>query len=324
MGGFFGVVSRSDCVGELFYGTDYHCHLGTRRGGLATSNRTGFGRFIHDISNAQFRSKFETDVGQLHGRRGIGVISDFEDQPLLIGSHLGTYAIVTVGIIRNADALARRLCKNRRAHFAELAGGRVNPTELTAALINEGASFPEGIRNAQLAIEGSCSMLVLTPKGIYAARDRFGRTPVVLGRKPGARAVAMETSAFPNFDYRVDRFLGPGEVVFLNDDGVQRCLPPLDRLQICSFLWVYYGYPSSDYEGINVESTRNRCGAALAKADKVKVDTVAGIPDSGTAHAIGTPTPPACPTAARSSSTRPPGPAVSCRPNSVPATWLPG
>ena len=286
MGGFFAVVSESDCVQDLFFGTDYHSHLGTQRGGLATRNEQEFTRFIHDITNTQFRSKFEDDIAKMHGNSGIGVISDYDDQPLVIGSHLGTYAIVTVGVVQNAAQLANKAFQ-KGSHFSEMGKGFVNPTELVATLINEAATFEDGIRNAQEAIEGSCSMLLLTEHGVYAARDRLGRTPVILGEKEGATAVTIETCAFPNLDYETTRDLGPGEVVLISGDGVEQKKPPLDRMQICSFLWVYYGYPSSNYEGINVEAARNRCGAALARNDDVEIDVVAGIPDSGTGHSIG-------------------------------------
>jgi len=287
MGGLFGVASKHDCVEDLFYGTDYHCHLGTRRGGLAVRSGQTITRFIHDITNAQFRSKLEPDRPKLKGTHGIGVISDYEDQPLLIGSHLGLYAIATVGVIRNLETLAKKAFGERRTHFSEMSGGEINPTELVGTLINECASFEEGIQHAQTSIDGSCSILLLTERGVYAARDRLGRTPVVIGRKETARCAAMETCAFPNLGYDVDRFLGPGEVVLLTEDGVEQKVPPGDKMQICAFLWVYYGYPASSYEGINVEQARNRCGAALARRDDVKVDMVAGIPDSGTAHAVG-------------------------------------
>ncbi|HUU09344.1 MAG TPA: amidophosphoribosyltransferase [Phycisphaerae bacterium] len=287
MGGFYGVISESDCVSDLFYGTDYQSHLGTKRGGLAVVGDRGVSRFIHNIENAQFRSKFEDDIGKMHGRRGIGVISDYEDQPLIIGSHLGVYAIVTVGVICNAAELARKAYGKRTTHFSEMGGGGVNPTELVATLINQEATFTDGIERAQSLIEGSCSMLLLTEQGIYAARDRLGRTPIVIGRKDGAYAATLETCAFPNLGYEIERYLGPGEVVLLTEEGVEQKKPPGDRMQICAFLWVYYGYPASDYEGINVEQVRNRCGAALARRDDVTVDLVAGIPDSGTGHAIG-------------------------------------
>ncbi|KPJ71838.1 MAG: amidophosphoribosyltransferase [Planctomycetes bacterium DG_20] len=287
MGGFFGVASKDDCVRDLFFGTDYHSHLGTKRGGLTTHDGDDFVRFIHNIENTQFRSKFEDDVPKMRGRLGIGVISDFEDQPLIIGSHLGVYAIVTVGVVKNLGELARNAFGKRTTHFSEMSGGEVNPTELVATLINQEATFEDGIRRAQETIEGSCSILLLTARGIYAARDRLGRTPVVTATRDGACAVTLETCALPNIDYETRRYLGPGEIVWITADGIEQKRPPGDRLQICSFLWVYYGYPSSHYEGINVEVVRNRCGAALARRDKTDVDLVAGIPDSGTGHAIG-------------------------------------
>ncbi len=287
MGGFFGVASKTDCVQDLFYGTDYHSHLGTRRGGMAVSAAGGFNRFIHNIENAQFRSKFEYDVLKLGGTLGIGVISDYEDQPILIHSHLGPYAIVTVAKVNNAEALARQAFVRRATHFAETSGGEINPTELVATLINQAASFEEGIAGALAMVEGSCSILVMTPEAVYAARDRVGRTPVVVGRKPGACAAAVETCAFPNLGYEVDRYLGPGEIVRLTPEGAETVRAPGATLQICSFLWVYYGYPASSYEGINVEESRNRCGRALARREKLPLDLVAGIPDSGTGHAIG-------------------------------------
>jgi amidophosphoribosyltransferase len=287
MGGLFGVAAKTDCVADLFYGTDYHSHLGTRRGGLAVANSDGVTRFIHDITNSQFRSKFEDDLPKLHGPLGIGVISDYEDQPLIIGSHLGRYALVTVGKVENLDALAAEAFKGHTTHFSEMSGDAINPTELVATLINRESSFAEGIQRAQQAVEGSCSLLLLTEDAIYAARDRLGRTPVVVGEKPDTFAVTLETCALPNLDYAVERYLGPGEVVRITAEGVETLVPPGEEMQICSFLWVYYGYPASSYEEINVEVVRNRCGAALAKNDNVRVDLVAGIPDSGTGHAIG-------------------------------------
>lgn len=287
MGGFFGVVSKDDCVCDLFYGTDYHSHLGTKRGGLATLNDGGFTRFIHNIENAQFRSKFEDDISRLTGNKGIGAISDYEDQPLLIGSHLGNYAIVTVGKVNNVEQLAAKAFGKRTTHFSEMTGNEINPTELVATLINEGSTFEEGLANVMDTIDGSCSVLLLTENGVYAARDKLGRTPVILGRKDGAYAATMETCAFPNLSYEIDRYLGPGEIVLMTPEGIEQKKPASDRMQICSFLWVYYGYPASHYENINTEDVRNRCGAALAKNDDVEVDIVAGIPDSGTGHAIG-------------------------------------
>jgi amidophosphoribosyltransferase len=288
MGGLFGVAAKDNCTEDLFFGTDYHCHLGTRRGGLVVLGEQGFSRSIRDISNDQFRSKFEGELPKLRGRSGIGVISDFEDQPLLIGSHHGLYSIVTVGRIDNLEQLTGEAFGGPHStHFSEISSIGFNPTEVVASLINKGSSIPEGIRIAHEAIEGSCSMLVLTNRGIYAARDRLGRTPIILGRKPGAHAAALESCSLPNIGYETLRTLGPGEVVLLTPEGVETIVPPGREMQICSFLWVYYGYPSSEYEGINVEGVRNRCGAALARADDVEVDVVAGIPDSGIGHAIG-------------------------------------
>ncbi len=287
MGGLFGVVSKSDCVSDLFYGTDYHSHLGTRRGGLAVKHPEGFTRFIHNIENAQFRSKFEADISQMAGNLGIGIISDYEDQPLLIRSHLGNFAIVTVGVIRNALELAEHAFRRQTVHFAEMSDGEINPTELVAALISQHSSFEEGIRAAQSAIEGSCSLLLLTEHGIYAARDRLGRTPIILGKKDGAMAATLETCAFPNLEFEVEHRLGPGETVFFDSHGYEQRVPPGERLQVCGFLWVYYGYPASSYEDINVESVRYRCGATLARRDDTPVDLVAGIPDSGTGHGLG-------------------------------------
>ena len=287
MSGVFGVVSGEDCVPDLFYGTDYHSHLGTMRGGMAVKTGAGFSRFIHDISNTQFRSKFEEDLPALEGQMGIGVISDVEDQPLLINSHHGPYAIVTVGKVDNLKALVDEALKHNGVHFSEMTGGEVNPTQLVAHLIDQGATFQEGIRFAQARIQGSCSILILTAHGIVAARDRLGRTPLILGEREGARAVTLETCALPNLGYEVTHILGPGEVVRVNPEGVEQLVPPGDRMQICAFLWVYYGYPASSYEGINVETVRYECGKTLADRDDVEVDLVAGIPDSGTGHAIG-------------------------------------
>jgi amidophosphoribosyltransferase len=287
MGGFFGVISKKDCVSDLFYGTDYHSHLGTRRGGLAVRESQGFTRFIHDISNAQFRSKFENDISRLCGNMGIGVISDYEDQPLIIGSHLGPYAIVTVGKILNTEEMVRAAFKKRTTHFSEMSDGGINPTELVSTLINQGATFEEGLQLAQEAVQGSCSILLLTENGIYASRDKLGRTPIVIGTKPGTMAVTLETCALPNLGFGIKHYLGPGEIVLVTPDGFTQLKKPGKRLQICAFLWVYYGYPASSYEGINVEQCRYRCGECLARRHHVKVDVVAGIPDSGTGHAIG-------------------------------------
>lgn len=286
MGGLFGVVSQDDCVNDLFYGTDYHSHLGTKRGGMAVSNRKGFERSIHSIENNYFRSKFEPDLPKFRGSLGIGVISDNDSQPLIIGSHLGTFAIATVGKLNNIEKLSKNAFK-KKMHFSETSGDKNNPTELVAMLICEEDSFENGIESAQKAIKGSCSILLLTNKGIFAARDRLGRTPLVIGKKDGAFAVASENCSFPNLGYKTEKFLGPGEIVFLNAGSCVQMKKPGEKLQICSFLWVYYGYPASEYEGINVEYARNRCGSALAKNDNIVIDCVAGIPDSGIGHAIG-------------------------------------
>ncbi|MBN1525075.1 MAG: amidophosphoribosyltransferase [Spirochaetales bacterium] len=288
MGGFFGVASNEDCVTDLFYGTDYHSHLGTMRGGLAVVNlKNKISRVIHNITNAQFRSKFTDELDLLYGNKGIGVISDYEDQPLVIASHLGVYAIVTVGVVVNIDALEKKAYKNRITHFSEMGSGELNPTEVISTLINQGESFEEGLKIAQEAIEGSCSILILTGKGIFAARDKLGRTPVIVGKKENACAVTFETSAFYNLGYSTEYYLGPGEVIFVTEHGYKTVVPAREKMRICTFLWVYYGYPSSNYENINVEIVRNRCGAALAKREKEDIDVVGGIPDSATGHAIG-------------------------------------
>ncbi len=287
MGGLFGVVGKDDIVEDLFYGTDYHSHLGTKRGGLAAGNGASIVRYIHNIENAQFRSKFGDDVGKLRGVRGIGVISDYEDQPLLIRSHLGNYAIATVGVIKNIDDLVARAFRGKCLHFSEMRGGEINPTELIAAMINREDTFEDGIRAVWELIEGSASLLILTDGAVLAARDKVGRTPLVLGRKDGAYAASMETCAFPNLGYEIDRYLGPGEIVRITPEGFETRVPPGRRLHICAFLWIYYGYPASSYEGINVETVRNRCGAALARNDDVRIDLVAGIPDSGIGHGLG-------------------------------------
>ena len=287
MGGFFGVASKTDCVFDLFFGTDYHSHLGTKRGGMAVCGENGFQRAIHNIENAPFRTKFERDVDEMKGPLGIGCISDTEPQPLIVRSHLGNFAITTVGRINNMEALVREAFDAGTTHFLEMSGGSINPTELTAALINRKDSIPEGIRYAQSRIDGSMSMLVLTQTGIYAARDRLGRTPVILGKKEGATCASFESSAYLNLGYEPYRELGPGEVDFITPEGAEVVLPALQEMKICTFLWVYYGYTSSSYEGMNVEQMRCNCGAMLARRDHTQADTVAGVPDSGTAHAVG-------------------------------------
>ncbi|MCU0588855.1 MAG: amidophosphoribosyltransferase [Syntrophobacteraceae bacterium] len=286
MGGLFGIVSKDDCVSDLFYGTDYHSHLGTRLGGMAVRNSRGITRSIHSIENSYFRTKFEPELGRFHGSSGIGVISDTDPQPLVARSHLGAFGIVTVGRINNMEDLVLSALGERRSFF-DTNGGMVNPTEMVAKLICLESDFSEGILKAQSDIRGSCSMLLLTDRGIYAARDRLGRTPLVIGRRDGALAVSSESCAFANLGFETEGFLGPGEVVLLTADGWERCVAPGPRMQICSFLWVYYGYPASEYEGINVELVRNACGAALARGDDTPVDCVAGVPDSGIGHAIG-------------------------------------
>jgi len=286
MGGLFGTVSKEDCVTDLFYGTDYHSHLGTKRGGMAVKNDVEFKRSIHSIERDYFRSKFESDLPKLHGTKGIGIISDYDDQPLIISSHLGTFAIVTVCKVNNIDELAAKAF-GKKMHFSEMSRGMTNPTELIAMLICEEDSFEHGIANAQQTIKGSCSMLLLTQDGIYAARDKLGRTPIIIGKKDGAYAASSETCAFPNLGYEIDHYLGPGEIVLLTAEGCEQRKKPQDKMQVCAFLWVYYGYPASSYEGINVETVRYRCGQALAQHDTDTIDFVAGIPDSGIGHAIG-------------------------------------
>ena len=289
MGGFFGTIAQQDCTADLFYGTDYNSHLGTRRGGMAAYNQEerAFTRSIHNLENAYFRSKFEPTLGRFHGcHSGIGVISDTDAQPLVINSHLGRFAIVTVAKIQNLDELAAQLL-DRHMHFAELSSGRTNPTELVALLIIQGKTFVEGIENVYRSVKGSCSMLLLTEDGIIAARDKWGRTPIVVGRKEGAYAATSESTAFANLDFQVDRFLGPGEIVRLRADGVEQMRAPEERMQICSFLWVYYGFPTSTYEGRNVEEVRYESGRMMGSEDHTPVDCVCGIPDSGVGMALG-------------------------------------
>ena len=287
MGGFFGVVSKNDCVFDLFFGTDYHSHLGTRRGGMVVYGEGGFERAIHNIENAPFRTKFERDVNDMKGCAGIGCISDYEPQPLIVRSHLGNFAITTVGRINNAEALVQEAFASGTTHFLEMSGGNINATELVAALVNGRDSIVEGIRYAQLRIDGSMSMLILTPQGLYAARDRLGRTPVVIGRRDDGYCAVFESSAYLNLGYADHHELGPGEIDFITPEGVQIVSAPGEQMKICTFLWVYYGYPTSAYEGMNVEAMRCACGGMLARRDDVQAENVAGVPDSGTAHAIG-------------------------------------
>ncbi len=286
MGGFFGVAAKENCIFDLFFGTDYHSHLGTRRAGMAVYGEDGFSKAIHNIEGTPFRTKFDHELDQLNGTMGIGSISDFEPQPILIRSHHGTYAITTVSKINNADEIVEKILESR-THFFEMSNGEINATELVAALINQKDNFIEGIRYALETVEGSLSMLILTPKGIYAARDKMGRTPVVLGKKDDARCAVFESFSFLNLGYTPDRELGPGEVVVFDADHVKTLAAPGDKMKICTFLWVYYGYPAATYEGVNVEQMRYNCGKLLARRDNVEVDVVAGVPDSGTAHAMG-------------------------------------
>ncbi len=291
MGGFFGVASHQDCVFDLFYGTDYHSHLGTRRAGLAVySSGKGFDRAIHNIESSYFRPKFEGDIQTMSGHLGIGCISDYESQPLVIRSHLGAFAISTVGKINNIDEILEHLFAKGHQHFMEMSRGGTNPTELVASLISQKESFAEGIRFAQELIRGSMTILLLTKDGIYAARDRFGRLPVEIGKKDDGYCVAFESFSYLNLGYTSVRELGPGEVVFLTADGWETVKPPYKEMSICTFLWIYYGFPASVYEGLNVENARYECGRALARRDltrDIRPDSVAGVPDSGIAHAIG-------------------------------------
>lgn len=288
MGGFFGVAAKEDCVFDLFFGTDYHSHLGTRRAGMAVYSREeGYNRAIHNIENAPFRTKFDKDVNEMRGSLGIGCISDFEPQPLIVRSHHGTYAITTVGKINNSARLINELFSRGHSHFLEMSGGDINATELVASIVNQKDNLVEGIRYAQEVIEGSMTILILTPKGIYAARDRLGRTPISIGKKEGAYCVSFESFAYLNLGYTLDRELGPGEIAVVTPEGAKTLVNPGKDMKICTFLWIYYGYPSSSYEGISVEQMRYNCGAKLAERDHVQPDIVAGVPDSGTAHAIG-------------------------------------
>lgn len=287
MGGFFGTISVKSCVDDLFYGTDYNSHLGTKRAGLVTFDKQqGFSRSIHSLERNYFRSKFEDELAKFTGNQGIGVISDTDPQPIIVNSHLGRYAVATVAKINNLEAIAGEMLA-KRMHLSEMSANQINQTEMVALLINMGDSFVEGINKVYEKIEGSCSMLILTEDGIIAARDFMGRTPIVIGRKDGAYAATSETTSFPNLDYQVVRDLGPGEIVRLTADGMEVLQEPSRRKQVCSFLWVYYGFPSSDYEGINAEDVRERSGKALGEEDKTEADLVCGIPDSGVGMAVG-------------------------------------
>ena len=287
MGGFFGCIADKECVNDLFYGTDYNSHLGTKRAGLVTFDpERGFNRSIHSLERDYFRSRFEDELDSFHGHQGLGIISDTDPQPIIVNSHLGRYAVVTVAKINNQREIADELLA-QRMHFSEMSANNINQTELVALLINMGNTFVEGINNVYRKIEGSCSMLILTEDGIIAARDFLGRTPIVIGKKEGAYAVSSETSSFPNLDYKVVRDLGPGEIVRLHHDVYEVMQPAFEREQICSFLWVYYGFPASDYEGINVEDVREKNGRKLGEDDDTEVDCVCGVPDSGVGTALG-------------------------------------
>ena len=267
MGGFFGVASKGECVLDLFYGVDYHSHLGTRRGGMATHGESGFSRAIHNIENSPFRTKFDKDLNELKGNLGIGCISDFEPQPLLIQSHLGSFAITTVGKINNLDSLLKMIFQDGHSHFQEMSTGQINATELIASLICKKDSIVEGIRYVQSIVDGSMTLLVMNQEGLYAARDRYGRTPVVIGRKEDAYCVSFESFAYINLGYSDYKELGPGEIVYITPESVETVGQPFEKMKICSFLWVYYGYPTSSYEGVNVEEMRYKCGSLLAKRD---------------------------------------------------------
>lgn len=287
MGGFFGVASTEDCVFDLFFGTDYHSHLGTRRAGMAVYGKNGFDRAIHNIENAPFRTKFDKDVNTMKGYMGIGCISDYEPQPLIVRSHHGTYAITTVGKINNTDSILQTLFQHGHSHFLEMSGGDINATELVASIINQKENLVEGMQYAQELIDGSIAILVMTPKGIYAARDSLGRTPIVVGKGEHGFCLAFESFSYLNLGYSDYKELGPGEIVVMTPEAVTTLIAPGKDMKICTFLWIYYGYPSSSYEGISVEKMRYNCGSLLAKRDNVSPDIVAGVPDSGTAHAIG-------------------------------------
>ena len=287
MGGFFGTVSQQPCAADLFYGTDYQSHLGTRRGGMATySSENGFFRSIHNLESTYFRTRFESEIEKFQGNSGIGVISDTDAQPMLMNSHLGRFALVTVAKINNMEELAQQLL-SENMHLSEFSSGRINPTELAALLIIKGKDFVSGIENVYHNIKGSCSMLLLTEDGIIAARDSWGRTPIVVGRKQGAMAVTSESTAFPNLEYETCHFVGPGEIIRITSDSMEQLRKPNKRMQVCSFLWVYYGFPTSNYEGKNVEVVRNECGRVMGREDKTEVDCACGIPDSGIGMAVG-------------------------------------
>ena len=286
MGGFFGVASNDPCNPDLFYGIDYHSHLGTKRGGMVTIENNVFHRSIHNIENSYFRTKFGDDLGKFKGNLGIGVISDTDAQPIVVNSHLGRFGIVTVARINNIDELEQD-CLSKNQQFTELSSGNTNPTELIALMITQGKNFVDGIQNVYRKVKGSCSMLILTNDGIIAARDLYGRTPIVIGKKSNGYALAFDSHSFANLDYALERFVGPGEIVKVTPNGYDQLLAPNEKMQICSFLWIYYGYPSAEYENVNVENTRYMYGYEMGKDDDIDVDMVSAIPDSGIAMALG-------------------------------------
>jgi amidophosphoribosyltransferase len=285
MSGIFGVVSKGDCNEDLFYGTDYHSHLGTQFAGLAVWDKELM-RKIHDIRGSQFKTKFYEDYKKMQGNKGIGVISANDEQPICVNSKFGHFALVTNGFIDNADALAKQLHKMGQS-FSEVADGKVNLTELAAKLIIQGKTIIDGIENMFSKIDGSCSLLLLNKEGIYAARDRLGYTPLVLGQRGKDYAITAETSAFSNLGFKIIKYLQPGEILLINEKGIVSKCKGKEKNQICAFLWIYTGFPASSYEGITVELVRERCGRCLAKNDNIQIDLAAGIPDSGTTHAIG-------------------------------------
>lgn len=286
MGGFFGTISKTSCATDLFYGTDYNSHLGTRRGGMATLHNGVFRRSIHNLENSYFRTRFESELDKFEGNSGIGIISDTDPQPIFMNTHLGKFAIVTVAKVNNMDELEKNLL-DKGCHFSELSSGETNQTELIALLIAEKSNFTEGIENVYNSIKGSCTMLLLTEEGLIAARDKYGRTPLIIGKKEGAYAATSEPCSFPNLGFEPEYNVGPGEIIKLTADGMTQLRKPNKEMQVCSFLWVYYGYPVSEYEGVNVDAARYASGLAMAKADTVQADFVSGIPDSGIGMALG-------------------------------------
>lgn len=290
MGGFFAATLKNDCVFDLFFGTDYHSHLGTRRAGMTVLSEYGFERAIHNIENSPFRSKFDRDVQEMKGNYGIGCISDYEPQPLIVRSHHGTFSLVTVGRINNIEKIVSEIVSGGGTHFLEMSGGVVNQTELVASLINQKDNLIDGIKYVWEKIDGSMTMLILTPIGIYCARDLLGRTPIAVGKKEEGYCASFESFAYLNLGYEHYKELGPGEIDVITPEGVKVLVSPNKNKKICSFLWVYFGYPSSSYEGVSVEAMRNKCGSLMAKRDNIStetVDIVAGVPDSGIAHAVG-------------------------------------